>query len=104
MEYVPAVKEALADKPIVYLYFCNQSSEEAWLINREHYHLNADNCIHYNLPEAQEDAIEKFLGVHEYPSYRLFDRQGRIVPPGYAPYPSDLEELKVAVEKALSIE
>ncbi len=104
MEYVPAVKEALADKPIVYLYFCNQSSEEAWLVNREHYHLNADNCIHYNLPEAQEDAIEKFLGVHEYPSYRLFDRQGRIVPPGYAPYPSDLEELKVAVEKALSIE
>ncbi len=31
-------------------------------------------------------------------------RKGRIVSPGYAPYPSELEKLKEAVEKALSIE
>ena len=99
MEYVPAMKEALAGKDIVYLYFCNHSSEEAWLVNREHYHLNTDNSVHYNLPEAQEKALEDFLGVNGYPSYRLFDHSGRIVPPGYAPQPSELDELKECIER-----
>ena len=41
--------------------------------------MTGDNVVHYNLPAEQQVAIERFLGVNSYPTYKLIDRNGNIL-------------------------
>ena len=43
------------------------------------YDVTGDNVVHYNLPSQQQSAIENFLQVHEFPTYKLIDRDGTIL-------------------------
>ena len=72
------VKEALKDYDIVYLYLANRSSDESWKNVIKEYNLTGPNCVHYNLPEDQQSAIENYVGVNGYPTYKLIDKQGNI--------------------------
>ena len=72
------LKEALKDYDIVYLYLANRSSDESWRNVIKEYNLTGDNCVHYNLPEDQQSAIEHYLNVNAYPTYKLIDKQGNI--------------------------
>ena len=72
------VKEALEDYDIVYLYLANRSSDESWKNVIKEYNLTGPNCVHYNLPEDQQNAIENYVGVNGYPTYKLIDKQGNI--------------------------
>ena len=74
------VKEALKDYDIVYLYLANRSSDEAWKSVINEYDLTGPNCVHYNLPTDQQSAIEQYIGVNGYPTYKLIDKQGNIHP------------------------
>lgn len=74
------VKEALKDYDIVYLYLANRSSDEAWKSVISEYNLTGPNCVHYNLPTDQQSAIEHYVGVNGYPTYKLIDKQGNIHP------------------------
>ena len=38
-----------------------------------------DNVVHYNLPGEQQSAVERFLRVNSYPTYRLIDRNGNML-------------------------
>ena len=101
MEYVPALKKMLEGKPVVYLYFCNNSPDEAWRIYIRQNHLDTDNAIHYNLPKTQESAIEQYLEVSGFPTYRLVDTTGRLFPGG-APWPSNPSAVVAAIEQLLN--
>ena len=72
------VKEQLKNYDIVYLYLCNRSSDEAWKNVIKEYNLTGENCVHYNLPEDQQSAVENYLNIHSYPTYKLIDKQGNI--------------------------
>ena len=72
------VREALKDYDIVYLYLCNRSSEEAWKSVISEYNVTGENVVHYNLPEDQQAAIEHYVGVSGYPTYKLIDKEGNI--------------------------
>ena len=72
------VKEALKDYDIVYLYLANRSSDESWKNVIKEYNLTGPNCVHYNLPADQQAAIENYVGVNGYPTYKLIDKQGNI--------------------------
>ena len=72
------VKEALKDYDIVYLYLANRSSEESWKNVIKEYNLTGPNCVHYNLPEDQQNAVENYVGVSGYPTYKLIDKEGNI--------------------------
>jgi thiol-disulfide isomerase/thioredoxin len=98
MEHVPALKEMLKDKDVVYLYLCNKSSDEAWKNLIVKYHLNTENSIHYNLPFEQEAAVERYLEVGGFPTYRLVNKQGNLVPSKMPP-PSAAAEIKLQIEK-----
>ena len=74
------VKEALKDYDIVYLFLANNSSDEAWKSLISEYNLTGPNCVHYNLPADQQSAIERYIGVNGYPTYKLIDKQGVIHP------------------------
>lgn len=83
--------ERLKDFDIVYLYLANNSSDESWKNVIKEYRVEGDNVVHYNLPEAQQTAVEHFLGVTYFPTYKLIDRNGTIL--NVNADPQDLEAL-----------
>ena len=72
------VREALKDYDIVYLFLANNSSDEAWKSVISEYNVTGENVVHYNLPEDQQAAIENYVGVNGYPTYKLIDKEGNI--------------------------
>ena len=72
------LKAELKDYDIVYLYLANHSPEQSWKNVIAEYNLTEPNCVHYNLPADQQQAIEQYVGLTGYPTYRLFDKQGNM--------------------------
>lgn len=72
------LKEALKDFDIVYLYLANRSDDKSWKNVIKEYQLTGDHCIHYNLPADQQSAIEHYLNIHSFPTYKLIDKKGNI--------------------------
>ena len=98
MLHVDELKEELKDKDVVYLYLCNRSSDESWRNNIERYNLDGEHCIHYNLPDAQQHAIEQFIGINGYPTYKLVTPNGQLLP-GEAPRPSTAKAVRMMIEE-----
>ena len=70
------LKAELKNYDIVYLYLANNSPEDSWKNVIGEYNLTEPNCVHYNLPPKQQRAIEQYVKITGYPTYRLIDRQG----------------------------
>lgn len=66
------------ERNIVYLYLANRSPEESWKNTIKEYDLTGENSVHYNLPAAQQRAVEEFLKVKSFPTYKLIDKHGNI--------------------------
>ena len=71
--------ERLAPYDMVYLYLANRSDEESWKNVIKEYDVTGENVVHYNLPNEQQSAVENFLKVNQYPTYRLIDRNGNLL-------------------------
>ena len=71
--------ERLRDFDLVFLYLANNSPDESWKNVIKEYNVTGPNVVHYNLPEAQQSAVEHFLGVTGFPTYKLIDREGRVL-------------------------
>ena len=69
----------LKDYDIQYLYLANESPQTAWENVIKEYNVSGPNVAHYNLPREQQAAIEHHLNVHEFPTYKLFDRNGNLL-------------------------
>ena len=69
----------LKDYDIQYLYLANRSPQTAWENVIKEYNVSGPNVAHYNLPQEQQSAIESHLNVHEFPTYKLFDRNGNLL-------------------------
>ena len=91
------VYQRLAPYDMVYLYLANRSEDASWRQVIKEYDLTGDNIAHYNLPIDQQTAIEHFLKVTGFPSYRLVDAEGNILDVNADP--SDLEGLARLVEQ-----
>jgi thiol-disulfide isomerase/thioredoxin len=76
----PALKEAVKDYDIVYLYFSFGSEESTWKTYIGELGLTKPNYVHYNLPRKQQEAVVSYLGVDGYPFYVLFDKNGNMEP------------------------
>ena len=70
------LKAELKNYDIVYLYLANNSPEDSWKNVIGEYNLTEPNCVHYNLPPKQQRAIEQYVELTGYPTYRLIDKQG----------------------------
>ena len=69
----------MAQYGIVFLYLANRSDDESWKNVIKEYEVTGDNVVHYNLPDVQQSAVENFLKVNQYPTYRLIDRNGNLL-------------------------
>lgn len=81
----------LKDYDIQYLYLANRSPQTAWENVIKEYNVSGPNVAHYNLPSEQQDAIERYLNVHSFPTYKLFNPNGELLDIHIDP--SHLEEL-----------
>ena len=89
--------ERLKDFDIVYLYLANNSPEESWKNVIKEYEVMGDNVVHYNLPVEQQTAVENYLGVQAFPSYRLIDRNGKVL--DVIGFPLNVDALAELLEK-----
>ena len=89
--------ERLKGFDIVYLYLANRSSDEVWKNVIKEYNVIGDNVVHYNLPQDQQSAVENYLNVHGWPTYKLFDRNGNLLDVNANPH--DLEGLARLLER-----
>lgn len=64
---------------MVFMYFASNSNEKGWKNVIKEYKVTGANVAHYNLPDAQQSILEKYLGVQGYPTYRLIDQNGNLV-------------------------
>ena len=71
--------ERLAKYDIAYVYLASRSPEDDWKKTIQKYKMSGDNIANYNLPAEQQAAIEKYLNVLVYPTYRLFDCEGNLL-------------------------
>ena len=71
--------DRLAPYDIVFLYLANNSDEDSWKNVIKEYNVLGENVVHYNLPSEQQSAIERFLGVNSFPTYKLIDRNGCVL-------------------------
>ena len=63
----------------MFLYLANRSDDASWKNIIKEYNIVGDNVVHYNLPQDQQSAIEHFLSVTAFPTYKLIDRDGTIL-------------------------
>ena len=82
---------------MVYLYLANNSPDDTWKNIIKEYEVLGDNVVHYNLPKAQQSAIEHFIGVTAFPTYKLIDREGNVLDVNADP--RDLIALKKLLDK-----
>jgi len=87
----------LADYDIQYLYLANRSPQDSWENVIKEYNVSGPNVAHYNLPDAQQAAIERHLNVHSWPTYKLFNRNGDLLDLNVDP--RDLENLTRLLEQ-----
>ena len=69
----------LKNYDIQYLYLANRSPQDSWENVIKEYNVIGDNVAHYNLPDKQQAAIERYLGVRSFPTYKLFNRDGKLI-------------------------
>ena len=87
----------LKDYDIQYLYLANGSPQDSWENVIKEYNVSGPNVAHYNLPDAQQAAIERHLNVHSWPTYKLFNRNGDLMDLNVDP--RNLEELARLLEQ-----
>ena len=87
----------LKDYDIQFLYLANRSPQESWENVIKEYNVSGPNVAHYNLPAEQQDAIERHLNVHSFPTYKLFNRNGELLDINVDPF--HLENLANLLEQ-----
>ena len=100
MQYAGSAKKLFDGKDVIFLYLSNRSSDKSWKNIIKEYGLTGKIAVHYNLPDEQQRAIEKFLQVRSFPTYILIDKEGNIVNRD-APRPNRENDLLNAVYKLL---
>lgn len=69
----------LAQYNIAYVYLANNSQKESWENVIKEYNVTGDNVAHYNLPKEQQAAVERYLKVNSFPTYKIFDKNGNLL-------------------------
>ena len=87
---------------MVFMYLANSSPEESWKNVIKEYNVTGDNVVHFNLPAAQQKAVENYIKVSAYPTYKLVDQNGNLLDV-YAD-PRHLDALEKLIKRILGKE
>ena len=59
--------------------WANHSPKDSWENIIKEYNVTGPNVAHFNLPQEQQAAIERYLKVNSFPTYKLVDPQGNVL-------------------------
>ena len=62
-----------------YVYFDNRSPKDSWENVIKEYNVTGPNVAHFNLPQEQQAAIERYLKVNSFPTHKLVAPQGNVL-------------------------
>lgn len=71
--------QRLAKYDIQYMYLANHSPKDTWENVIKEYNVTGDNVVHFNLPPEQQQAIERYLKISAFPTYKVIDPEGRVL-------------------------
>lgn len=69
----------LAKYDMQFLYFANRSPVDTWENVIKEYNVTGPNVTHFNLKHEQQSAIERYLQVTGFPTYKIVDKEGNIL-------------------------
>ena len=78
--------ERLSKYDMQYVYFANHSPKDSWENIIKEYNVTGPNVAHFNLPDEQQAAIERYLKVNSFPTYKLVDPQGNVLDIKVSPF------------------
>lgn len=71
--------ERLKPYDMVFMYLANSSPEDSWKNVIKEYNVTGDNVVHFNLPKDQQRAVENYIRINGYPTYKLVDQDGNLL-------------------------
>lgn len=71
--------QRLAKYDIQYMYLADDSPIDTWENVIKEYNVTGDNVVHFNLPPEQQEAIERYLKILAFPTYKVIDPEGRVL-------------------------
>lgn len=69
----------MAKYDMQFVYFANRSPMDSWENVIKEYNVTGPNVTHFNLPAEQQSAIEHYLQVYSFPTYKLVDKNGNVL-------------------------
>lgn len=71
--------QRLAKYDIQYMYLADDSPIDTWENVIKEYNVTGSNVVHFNLPPEQQQAIERYLKISAFPTYKVIDPEGRVL-------------------------
>ena len=62
-----------------FVYLANNSPMVTWENVIKEYNVTGPNVTHFNLETPQQSAIERYLQINSFPTYKITDKQGNIL-------------------------
>ncbi|MBQ3244335.1 MAG: TlpA family protein disulfide reductase [Bacteroidaceae bacterium] len=100
MQFLPQLHEELKNLPVTYMYLANNSPEELWGKATRRFGLEGTDCVNLRLPDAQQSAVEEYLGVQGFPTFLLVAPDGTVYS-NKAPRPSFPTSVREAIQEML---
>lgn len=100
MQFLPQLHEELKNLPVTYMYLANNSPEELWGKASKRFGLEGTDCVNLRLPDAQQSAVEEYLGVQGFPTFLLVAPDGTVYS-NKAPRPSFPTSVREAIQEML---
>lgn len=100
MQFLPQLHEELKNLPVTYMYLANNSPEELWGKAAKRFGLEGTDCVNLRLPDAQQRAVEEYLGVQGFPTFLLVAPDGTVYS-NKAPRPSFPTSVREAIQEML---
>ncbi len=100
MQFLPQLHEELKNLPVTYMYLANNSPEELWGKAAKRFGFEGTDCVNLRLPDAQQSAVEEYLGVQGFPTFLLVAPDGTVYS-NKAPRPSFPTSVREAIQEML---
>lgn len=101
LKEVPAIRKAMEGKDVVFMYLASYSEDNSWRTVIKQNRLTGTDVIQYNLPQNQQDLLQRLFSINSYPTHILINKKGETVNK-QAPGPMQREYLLKTLNKLVA--
>lgn len=101
LKEVPAIRKAMKGKDIVFMYLASYSEDNSWKTVIKQNQLTGTDVVQYNLPQNQQQLLERMFSINSFPTHILINKKGETVNK-QAPGPMQREYLLKTLNKLVA--